>query len=54
LLLLSYDEFGNVFGSMEMKPPNPKKLQWEFNSELVKKIDEAYNDALKIAKVTLS
>jgi hypothetical protein len=47
----SYDEFGNVFGSMEMKPPNPTKLQWEFNSELVQKIDESYNDALKIAKV---
>jgi hypothetical protein len=29
-----------------MKPPNPTKLQWEFNSELLKKIDEAYNDGL--------
>lgn len=34
-----------------MKPPNPARLEWEFNSELVNTIDEAYNDALKVVDV---
>lgn len=36
---------------MQMKPPNPVRLEWEFNSELVNAIDEAYNDGLKIIDV---
>ena len=34
-----------------MKPPNPVRLQWVFSSQLMKRIDEAYNDALKITQV---
>lgn len=49
--MFSYDENGNLKGSMQMKPPVPKRLQWEFKEELVKNIDEAYQDALKIVQV---
>lgn len=49
--LHSYDDKGNLHGVMEMKPPNPSKLNWEFNSELEKTIDEAYKDALKVVEV---
>lgn len=45
----SYDEDGNLLGSMECKPPLPTRLKWDFSDEqLVKNIDQAYNDALKI------
>lgn len=36
-----------------MKPPNPTKLEWEFNSDLVKSIDEAYSDGLKVVAVRI-
>ena len=47
----SFDESGNLLGSMEMKPPNPIRLQWDFSSKLVERIDEAYKDGLKITEV---
>lgn len=49
--MFSYDEKGNLKGSMKIKPPAPTRLQWEFKEELVKNIDEAYQDALKIVQV---
>jgi hypothetical protein len=37
---------------MEFKPPLPTRLKWDFSSEkLVKNIDQAYEDALKVVKV---
>ena len=50
-LLNSYDENGNLLGSMEMKPPNPARLEWDFSSKLVEKIDEAYKDGMKMTEV---
>lgn len=52
--MTSYDQDGNLLTTMQMKPPNPTRLSWEFTSELVKSIDEAYNDGLKILKVKKS
>lgn len=49
--MFSYDENGNLKGAMKMKPPVPTRLQWEFKEELVKNIDQAYQDALKIVQV---
>jgi len=38
---------------MECKPPLPTRLKWDFSEEqLVKNIDQAYNDALKITSVS--
>lgn len=37
---------------MKIEPPTPTRLQWNFNDELVKTIDNAYNDALKLAAVS--
>jgi hypothetical protein len=49
--MFSYDENGNLKGTMKLQPPAPTRLQWEFKEELVKNIDEAYQDALKIVQV---
>jgi hypothetical protein len=35
-----------------MKPPIPTRLQWEFSDELVKTIDEAYSDGVKVINVS--
>lgn len=48
-----YDSQGNLQGTMEMKPPLPTRLQWEFSSELVRNIDEAYSDGLKLVNVRI-
>lgn len=51
----SYDAEGNLLTKMEQKPPVPVRLQWDFSDiELVKKIDEAYSDGLKLVNVSLS
>ncbi|XP_070491326.1 carnitine O-palmitoyltransferase 1, liver isoform-like [Chironomus tepperi] len=45
----SYDENGKLLGTMECTPPLPTRLKWDFSDEqLVKNIDQAYSDALKI------
>lgn len=46
--LKDYDENGNLLGEMQINPPTPTRLQWNWNDELVKTIDNAYNDALKL------
>lgn len=50
--MFSYDENGNLKGQIKIKPPAPTRLQWEFKEELVKNIDQAYQDALKIVQVS--
>lgn len=52
-LTISFDEKGKLFGSMEMKPPAPTRMIWEFDDQLEKTIDEAYNDALKVVAVSV-
>lgn len=47
----SYDQQGNIIGKMEMQPPEPIKLFWDFGDELLKIIDEAYQDGLKVIQV---
>jgi hypothetical protein len=38
---------------MECKPPLPIRLKWDFsNQQLVKNIDQAYEDASKIVNVS--
>lgn len=39
---------------MQVKPPTPTRLKWSFDDELLKTIDNAYNDALKLAAVSQS
>lgn len=48
----SYDENGNLRGKMQIDPPTPTRIQWSFNEDLLKTIDDAYNDALKLAAVS--
>lgn len=36
---------------MEIAPPLPTRIKWEINDDLVKTIDEAYSDGLKLIKV---
>ncbi|KAG5684913.1 hypothetical protein PVAND_014123 [Polypedilum vanderplanki] len=44
-----YDENGNTLGKIEVLPPVPTRLSWDFNDEsLVKTIDMAYDDAQRI------
>lgn len=49
--MLSYDDKGNLMVKMECKPPLPKRLSWEFSDQLIKSIDEAYSDGLKVINV---
>lgn len=51
--LYSYDESGNLLGTIEMTPPTPTRLQWEFSNALLKTIDEAYKDALIVVNVNI-
>lgn len=47
-----YDENGNTQGKVDVIPPAPTRLQWDFqNEQLLKTIDEAYNDAQKLLNV---
>lgn len=49
----SYDENGNIKGTMEMKPPIPSRLQWDFSDpEFQATVEEAYIDAQKIIDVS--
>lgn len=51
--LHSYDENGNIKVVMEIKPPTPTRLAWDFkNPMMVATIDEAYADAQKIINVS--
>jgi hypothetical protein len=36
---------------MTTQPPDPIKLKWEFSNDLLKNIDEAYSDGLKVIQV---
>lgn len=38
---------------MEIKPPAPTRLHWEINNDLIKTIDEAYKDGLKVISVSV-
>lgn len=50
-----YDENGNLKGALEVKPPLPIRLQWDFNDpQLVATVDEAFVAAQKIVQVTLN
>lgn len=53
LFSFSYDADGNLLGTMEQKPPMPTRIQFEFSSELVKTIDEAYSDGVKLVNVSM-
>ncbi|KAG5668795.1 hypothetical protein PVAND_016721 [Polypedilum vanderplanki] len=45
----SYDAHGNIKGTMEIKPPLPVRLNWDFSDQnLINTIDEAYGDGLKL------
>lgn len=35
-----------------MKPPLPSRLDWEFSADLIRSIDEAYADGLKVINVS--
>lgn len=49
-----YDEDGNTHGKIEVIPPAPTRLQWDFrNQQLLKTIDEAYGDAQKVLNVII-
>lgn len=48
----SYDADGNLRGNMEITPPIPARIRWSFNDDLLKTIDNAYNDALKQSTVS--
>lgn len=50
--LNSYNEDGTLKGSMKMKPPVPTRIQWEFSSQMLATIDEAYNDGLQVVTVS--
>lgn len=46
-----YDEHGNAVGALEMTPPTPTRLNFDFNDDsLLKTIDIAYDDAQKVIK----
>ncbi|KAG4080232.1 hypothetical protein HA402_010724 [Bradysia odoriphaga] len=45
----SYDADGNLFGKIQIVPPTPTRIQWSFNGDLLRTIDDAYNDSLKLA-----
>lgn len=50
-----YDEAGNTHGRPEIIPPSPTRLAWDFhNEQLLKTIDEAYDDAQKVLSVSQS
>lgn len=52
--LKSYDEEGNLRGSIGFTPPQPTRLQWDFSdSELVATIDEAFESSQRIIKVKI-
>jgi len=49
----SYDENGKIKGTISVTPPAATRLAWDFsNAELVKTIDEAYQDSQKIVDVS--
>lgn len=52
LYTISFDKQGNLLVKMEMQPPEPIKLSWEINNDLLKIIDEAYRDGLKLTEVS--
>jgi len=50
----SYDESGNLLGTIGFVPPTPTRLAWDFgNAELVKTIDEAFDGTQKLIEVSL-
>ncbi|KAJ6636276.1 Carnitine O-palmitoyltransferase 1, liver isoform [Pseudolycoriella hygida] len=48
--LRNYDEHGNLIGKIELDPPTPTRIQWSFNEALLKTIDDAYADGLKLVE----
>lgn len=52
-LFLRYDKNGDLVGRIEVEPPRPTRLQWSFSDDLIKTVDHAYNDAVKVAEVRL-
>jgi hypothetical protein len=50
----SYDKNGQLKSKIISKPPNPTRLKFEFSEELVKTIDQAYQDGLKVINVTFN
>lgn len=49
----SYDDNGNIKVVMEIKPPAPTRLAWDFKDPMmVDTIDEAFADARKIINVS--
>lgn len=48
-----YDERGLLKGKLEVKPPLPTRLEWDFTDrDFVATIDEALADAQKIVNVS--
>jgi carnitine O-palmitoyltransferase 1 len=46
----SYDSEGNIIGTMDITPPPPTRLTWDFTDKsLIESIDEAYSDGAKLA-----
>jgi hypothetical protein len=52
--IFRYDENGNCHGKVEVIPPTPTRIQWDFDEPLLKTIDEAYLDAQKVLNVRQS
>lgn len=51
--IFRYDEKGNTPGKIEIMPPAPTRLAWDFkNEQLLKTIDDAYDDAQKVLNVS--
>jgi hypothetical protein len=50
--IFRYDDNGNCHGKVEVIPPTPTRLQWDFNDEqMLKTIDMAHLDAQKVLNV---
>lgn len=51
----SYDSNGNIKGAIEIKPPPPMRLEWNFiDQDLQDTIEEAFVDSQKIIEVKWS
>jgi hypothetical protein len=55
--LSGYDEHGNLSKTSEIndKPPLPTRLKWDLtNKNLIRNIDEAYSEAVRIINVIMN